>query len=196
MTEKRFKLAFENFDGWGILDTTGEYSDDEDYIDWLSGQKAVDVLNHFAEENEQLKLNNKRYMLMVNANSDLNDEIYEQLKKTEKKVKELYEENQALKSSNMEYEDALGRLEEKNEQLKQSIDTRISVEDNYRKHLEIYSDQYFKLKEYINELLTKKYNHYEEMKKTIRNKEAQKIYTNILKVIKELQEDVDTEWGE
>ena len=56
MTEnKRFKLAFEDFDGWAILDTTGEYSDDEDYIDWLSGQKAVDVLNHFAEENEQLK---------------------------------------------------------------------------------------------------------------------------------------------
>ena len=55
MTEKRFKLAFEDFDGWAILDTTGEYSDDEDYIDWLSGQKAVDVLNHFAEENKLLK---------------------------------------------------------------------------------------------------------------------------------------------
>lgn len=91
--------------------------------------------------------------------------------------------------------DMMNELSEENEQLKQSIDTRISVEDNYRKHLEIYSDQYFKLKEYINELLTKKYNHYEEMKKTIRNKEAQRIYTNILKVIKELQEDVDTEWG-
>ena len=55
LTEKRFKLAFEDFDGWAILDTTGEYSDDEDYIDWLSGQKAVDVLNHFAEENKHLK---------------------------------------------------------------------------------------------------------------------------------------------
>jgi len=56
MTEtKRFELAWEDYDGWGIKDTLGEYSDDEDYIDWLSGQKAVDVLNHFAEENEQLK---------------------------------------------------------------------------------------------------------------------------------------------
>lgn len=52
---KRFKLAFEDFDGWAILDTTGEYSDDEDYIDWLSGQKAVDVLNYLSDENEQLK---------------------------------------------------------------------------------------------------------------------------------------------
>ena len=136
--------------------------------------EVVVELNKLNEENEQLKLQNKQYSMMVNANSDLNDEIYEQLQKTEKNYKSLIEEN---------------------EQLKQSIDTRMSVEDNYRKHLEIYSDQYFKLKEYINELLTKKYNHYEEMKKTIQNKEAQRIYTNILKVIKELQEDVDTEWG-
>ena len=56
MPEKRFELAWEDFDGWAIYDTTGEYSNDEDYIDWLSGQKAVDVLNHFAEENEELKL--------------------------------------------------------------------------------------------------------------------------------------------
>lgn len=66
---KRFKLAFENFDGWAILDTTGEYSDDEDYIDWLSGQKAVDVLNHFAEENEQLKCKIK---VLQNENEMLN----------------------------------------------------------------------------------------------------------------------------
>ena len=55
MVDKRFILAFEDYDGWAIQDTTGEYSNDEDYIDWLSGQKAVDVMNHFAEENEQLK---------------------------------------------------------------------------------------------------------------------------------------------
>ena len=55
MTKKRFKLAFEDFDGWAIFDTNGEYSDEEEYIDWLSGKKAVDVMNHFAEENEQLK---------------------------------------------------------------------------------------------------------------------------------------------
>lgn len=125
-------------------------------------------------------------------------------------LNELHEENQALKKeigdlgelhakeiTKIEYafDEEILQLEEKNKQLKQSIDTKISVEDNYRKHLEIYSDQYFKLKEYISELLTKKYNHYEEMKKTIRNKEAQRVYTNILKVIKDLQEDVDTEWG-
>lgn len=56
MTEnKRFRLAFEDFDGWGILDTTGEYSDDEDYIDWLSGQKAVDVLNYLSDDNKELR---------------------------------------------------------------------------------------------------------------------------------------------
>ena len=57
MTEnnKRFKLAFEDYDGWGICDTTGEYSNDEDYIDWLSGQKAVDVLNELDSENQQQK---------------------------------------------------------------------------------------------------------------------------------------------
>lgn len=56
MTEnKRFELAFENFDGWAILDTAGEYSNDEDYIDWLSGQKAVDVLNYLSDENKELK---------------------------------------------------------------------------------------------------------------------------------------------
>ena len=58
MTAKRFKLAFDDYDGWAIQDTTGEYSDEEDYIDWLSGQKAVDVLNHFVDENEQLKKEN------------------------------------------------------------------------------------------------------------------------------------------
>lgn len=60
MTEKRFTLAFDNYDGWAMQDTTGEYSDDEDYFGWLTGQKAVDVMNHFAEENEQLKERNQR----------------------------------------------------------------------------------------------------------------------------------------
>lgn len=55
MTEKRFESAWEDYDGWGIKDTLGEYSDDEDYIDLLSGQKAVDVLNHFVYEIEHQK---------------------------------------------------------------------------------------------------------------------------------------------
>ena len=36
-------------------------------------------------------------------------------------LNKLNEENKQLKSSNMEYEDALARLEEKNEQLKRTI---------------------------------------------------------------------------
>ena len=38
------------------------------------------------------------------------------------RLNELHEENQALKSSNLEYEDALARLEEQNEELKQLLD--------------------------------------------------------------------------
>ena len=38
-----------------------------------------------------------------------------------KALNELYEENQGLQSSNLEYEDALGRLEEINEQLKEQV---------------------------------------------------------------------------
>ena len=52
--KKRFKLAFNNVEGWAICDTTGEYSNDEN-SDWLSGQKAVDVINILNNENEELK---------------------------------------------------------------------------------------------------------------------------------------------
>lgn len=43
-------------------------------------------------------------------------------------LNELHEENQALKSSNLEYEDIFGRLEEQNEQLQKSLSA--SVEKN------------------------------------------------------------------
>ena len=101
-------------------------------------EPIVKLLNGLHEENEQLKLNNKRYMLMVNANSDLNDEIYEQLKKTEKKVKELHEENQALKKEmgdlgtvhaeeinkiEDEFDEEILKLEKENEQCKMMIAT-------------------------------------------------------------------------
>lgn len=91
MTEnKRFELAWENFDGWAIYDTTGEYSDDEDYIDWLSGQKAVDVLNHFADENEQLR---KEMEDLGTAHAEeitnIEDEFDEEILKLEKENEQL-----------------------------------------------------------------------------------------------------------
>lgn len=74
LTEKRFILAFDNYDGWAMQDTIGEYSDDEDYFDWLTGQKAVDVMNHFAEENEQLKT-------LIKALKKSNTDYVNQIKK-------------------------------------------------------------------------------------------------------------------
>ena len=90
MTEKRFKLAFENFDGWAILDTTGEYSDDEDYIDWLSGQKAVDVLNELTEKNKELRL-------QLNLCSDQRNEFHRGLRENANRVGKLEKENEQLK---------------------------------------------------------------------------------------------------
>ena len=44
-----------------------------------------------------------------------------------------YEENKGLKSSNMEYEDALARLEEKNKELRKQIDELIKgIQDGAR----------------------------------------------------------------
>ncbi len=53
LTEKRFTLAFDNYDGWAMQDTIGEYSDDEDCFGWLTGQKAVDVINHLLNQKEE-----------------------------------------------------------------------------------------------------------------------------------------------
>lgn len=41
------------------------------------------------------------------------------------RLNQFNEENEILKSTNMEYEDALGRLEEENEKLKQRINSRL-----------------------------------------------------------------------
>ena len=70
----------------------GKICDDETGME-LDANSIVRLLN----ENEQLKLQNKQYSMMVNVNSDLNDEIYMQLKKTEKNYKSLLEENEQLK---------------------------------------------------------------------------------------------------
>ena len=43
------------------------------------------------------------------------------------------------------------------QELLSQIDTSATVEDDYRKHLEIYSDEYFKLKEKLSETLQEAY---------------------------------------
>lgn len=48
------------------------------------------------------------------------------------RLNEQHEENQALKSSNMEYEDALGRLEEENQRLKQEVNYRKNQLNEYQ----------------------------------------------------------------
>ena len=56
----------------------------------------VERLNALNDENEQLKQQVKEYSIMVNVNSDLNYEIYGQLKKTEKSYKLVLDENEQL----------------------------------------------------------------------------------------------------
>ena len=96
-TEKRFTLAFDNYDGWAMQDTIGEYSDDEDYFGWLTGQKAVDVMNHFAEENESL-------------NSNLDDAI-EQISKLHSRISELSRELKKQSEEHYENDFKLQTLE-------------------------------------------------------------------------------------
>ena len=108
MAEKRFKLAFENFDGWAILDTTGEYSDDEDYIDWLSGQKAVDVLNELTEKNKELRL-------QLNLCSDQRNEFHRGLRENANRVGKLEKENEQLKKENKKLNCIMKQLEAKYE---------------------------------------------------------------------------------
>ena len=51
-------------------------------------------------------------------------------------LNEVNEENEQLKSSNLEYEDALGRLEEENERLENKIDVLEDDNETYHKSLE------------------------------------------------------------
>ena len=92
MTEKRFTTDYYNF-----------VRDDKTYIKdndvRMTYEQIVDLLNNYSEENEQLKQQVKQYSIMVNVNRDLNYEIYEQLKKTEKSYKLVLEENEQLKQS-------------------------------------------------------------------------------------------------
>jgi DNA repair exonuclease SbcCD ATPase subunit len=72
---------------------------------------VVDLLNEQDKTIKELQLRNKQYSMMVNVNSDLNDEIYEQLKKTEKNYKSVLEENEQLKSEINMLKTTIGRNE-------------------------------------------------------------------------------------
>ena len=139
MAEKRFKLAFEDFDGWAILDTTGEYSDDEDYIDWLSGQKAVDVMNHFAEENEQLRFDFKEMKGLLHS---LDDEI-EKLEKENEELKDksyFKKEIERLRLQNKDLLKSNANLREENKELKTFKDKVFALIDA---RIEIYKHKPF-----------------------------------------------------
>lgn len=128
MTEnKRFELAWENFDGWAIYDTTGEYSDDEDYIDWLSGQKAVDVLNHFADENEQLRkemgdLGTAHAEEISNIEDEFDEEILKLEKENEQLQKELKRCKDWINSDKYDYELTLAFIKRKGYSLKDVLE--------------------------------------------------------------------------
>ena len=100
-----------------------QIADDFNQSNCITVQKSK--INDLEEENEQLKKENKRYILMVNCNSDLNDEIYEQLKKTEKNYKSLLNEKEQLinrcKTLQKTINDFI-KIEEENEQLKSDLD--------------------------------------------------------------------------
>lgn len=125
MNEKRFIV--ENY-------TIKDRNIDEKYIDssYHIGDNGIagrlcDILNSLDEENKRL---------MANANNDLYDELYEQLQKTEKKVKNLCEENEKLRS-------AVSILQEETNLLSDYIRSRegLSIED----FLQMKSDLYQKI---------------------------------------------------
>ena len=59
MIEKRFKLKDYGYDGWAIEDTTGEIFEN-DYIEDMSQEQVIDLLNSLNDENEELKKRNNR----------------------------------------------------------------------------------------------------------------------------------------
>lgn len=80
--------------------------------------------NHLRRENEQLKKENGKYRVMINANASLNDEVYEQLKKIEKRFKECREENEYLKEFYKRYLEKKEKEIEKHYSDKRRVITR------------------------------------------------------------------------
>ena len=98
MTEKRFTNHITKTDADGTIHTDGIFDANENNKILITNYFYIaQVMNELNNENKHLKQVNKRYALMVNCNSDLYDEIYEQLKKTEKNYKSLLNENEQLK---------------------------------------------------------------------------------------------------
>lgn len=96
MSEKRFTLLDET-----IFDNEKQAEDGGRVTYWVISygqrQRLVGLLNTLHQENQKLKEENDKYRVMINANASLNDEVYEQLKKTEKSYKECREENEQLR---------------------------------------------------------------------------------------------------
>ena len=100
-----------------------EMADDENCF--LNLQETVELLNTLHQENQELKQENDKYRVMINANASLNDEVYEQLKKTEKSYKECRKENEKLQKENNDYEKQFRIINEK-------LDEYIKTADTYR----------------------------------------------------------------
>ena len=118
MTEnKRFRLAWENFDGWAILDTTGEYSDEEDYIDWFSGQKAVDVLNELNDKCEFLEIENESLEDGATKYAELYHKSLKENEQLKKDCTALIYHNQDYRKENERLKNGIKLLQEENDDL-------------------------------------------------------------------------------
>ena len=102
MTEKRFRVEKQIFDGYCIVDNhfEGYYAYEKQDL-----EKLCETLNDLNDENEKLK---KDCSNLIDDNTEYVAEI-----------NQMHKENGQLKSYTGEMEDYLARLEEKNEQLKQ-----------------------------------------------------------------------------
>lgn len=95
MTEKRFSLAYADYDWWAICDKKNPTELG------ISGEEVVELLNELHEENQALKSDRARY------EEECRLDVF----------KELFEENEQLKVANGEMEDYLARIEEENREL-------------------------------------------------------------------------------
>ena len=122
-------------------------------LDWECSL-VTKLLNRFADENEQLKADVKyfnetysvqEYGLDIETHVQLSSPILSR-KELLKENEQLKKENNILKASNGEYEDALARLEEENEQLKASLyaekTNTAEVVNDYSKQFKRHSAQF------------------------------------------------------
>lgn len=103
MTEKQF-----------ILDDEGEYIKNTktgEYWDACGGGDGVpmliDLVNKLLKEKKSLERDIRRYKDTINVNVDIDNEICEQLKKTERILKEIRHENKTLKDKNQKLKSML-----------------------------------------------------------------------------------------